>query len=158
MGQFNEATLVTKRSFQAVGIRWEGTFAEAAAGDIQAVHAEVKNRLHEIKHVPDPELLLGLSHHLAEGRFTHDAVLEVSRVEEVPEGMIAVTIPELTYAMYEHKRGQNIDASYKNIYAWIKEQGLELHKGPVTHFEQYPMSNTLYMEEPAFTIMIPVQA
>jgi Bacterial transcription activator, effector binding domain. len=108
MDQLYEATLVSRPSFEAVGIRWEGTFEEAGA-------------------------------------------------EEIPEGMTSLAVPALTYARSEHRQGGNIDSSYTNIFAWIENQGYLLHKGNVTHFEQYPMAQDPYSKYPEFTIMISVE-
>lgn len=156
MEQKNEAMFMTKESFQAIGLKWEGTFAEAGAGGIRAVQKELHNRLKEIKHIVDPEKLLGLSYHVTEGGFTHYAVVEVERAEDIPDGMTMVTVPTLTYAKCEHKKGQNIETSYTNMYAWIENQGYMLHKGDLTHFEEYPMQQDPYNKDPEFVIMIPV--
>ncbi|MBB3072823.1 putative transcriptional regulator YdeE [Paenibacillus baekrokdamisoli] len=158
MEQRNELTIVTIESFHAVGLKWEGTFAEAGAGGIRVIQTELKNRLQEIQNVVHPDTLLGLSYHVQEGRFTHYAVVEVKRIEHMPEGMTSIVVPTLTYAKCEHKRGQNVDASYQNIYAWIENQGYQLHKGDVTHFEEYPMNHDPYIKDPEFTIMMPIEA
>ncbi|NIK71355.1 putative transcriptional regulator YdeE [Paenibacillus sp. BK720] len=79
-------------------------------------------------------------------------------MEQIPEGMTSVTVPALTYAKTEHKKGDNIDSSYTNIFAWIGKQGYPLHRGDVTHFELYPMAQDPYAKDPEFTIMIPVDS
>lgn len=156
MDQVFEAVLVSKPSFLAVGIRWEGTFAEAGEGGIRAVQTEVIRRLSEIRHVVDSETLLGLSYHHEGDSFIHYAALEVEQVEDIPEGMTSVTVPALTYAKTEHKKGDNIDSSYTNIFAWIEKKGYPLHNGDVTHFERYRVAQDPYAKDPEFTIMIPV--
>ncbi|MFD0715694.1 GyrI-like domain-containing protein [Paenibacillus sp. GCM10027626] len=157
MEQKNEAVLVTKEAFKAVGFKWAGTFAEAGAGGIRAVQANMQNRLKEIKHVLHPETLLGLSNHNIEDGFTHYAVVEVSNIEDIPDGMTTISLPTLTYAKCDHQKGQNIETSYHNISAWIEEQGYKLHKGDVTHFEEYPMHQDPYSNDPEFVIMIPIE-
>ncbi|MFD2044688.1 GyrI-like domain-containing protein [Ornithinibacillus salinisoli] len=158
--QKNEATLVSKEAFHAIGLKWEGTFAEAGAGSIKAVHQEFQERLKEIPHVIHPETMLGLSYHAVSGSegFTHYAVVEVEKVEVVPPGMESVSVPTLTYAACEHHTHQSIDQSYNNIYRWIKEQGYKDYApSNLTHFEKYPMSQDPYTENPEFVIMIPVE-
>ncbi|MFD0677782.1 MULTISPECIES: GyrI-like domain-containing protein [unclassified Paenibacillus] len=155
--QRNESTIITKESFQAVGLKWEGTFAEAGAGGIRAVHTEIKRRLQEIRDVLYPDILLGLSYHINEGGFTHYSVMEVESAEHIPDGMVSITVPTLTYAKCEHKKDQNIDLSYKNMYAWIASQGYQLHKGEVTHYEEYPIHQDPYVKDPEFIIMIPIE-
>lgn len=157
MEQKNESILVTKESFNAVGLKWVGTFAEAGAGGIRVVLAEMQERLKEIKHVSNPDQLLGLSYHNIKGGFTHYAVVKVDRVEDIPTGMTMVELPALTYAKCDHQKGQHIDTSYNNIYAWIKNQGYNIHTGDVDHFEIYPMDQDPYTKDPEFVIMIPVE-
>lgn len=135
-----------------------GTFAEAGAGGIRVMHAEMQNRLKEIRHVIRPDTLLGLSFHNIEGGFTHYAAVEVDKVEDIPDGMIRIALPARTYAKYEHKKGQDLDASYNTIYAWIESRGYKLHEGGLTHFEEYPMRQDPYSQDPEFVIMIPVEA
>jgi len=158
--QRNEAAVTRKPAFQAVGLKWEGTFAEAGAGGIRAVQRTLQERLAEIPHAIHADTLLGLSYHAAPGGdgFIHYAVVEVERIEEVPEGMVTISVPALTYAACSHRKGQSIDQSYNNIYAWIAEQGYSEYKPDhLTHFEQYPMSQDPYTDDPEFMIMIPVQ-
>lgn len=156
MEQKNESVLVTKQSFLAVGLKWEGTFAEAGAGGIRIVQTELQNRLDEIKHVIDSATLLGLSYHTTESGFTHYAVVMVDRFEDLPDGMVAITVPTLSYAKCEHKKEQNIETSYNNIYAWIEQEGYKLHNGDLTHFEKYPMKQDPFSSQPEFIIMIPI--
>ncbi|KOP66949.1 transcriptional regulator [Bacillus sp. FJAT-18019] len=158
--QRNEAALTSKEAFQAMGLKWEGTFAEAGAGGIRAVHRTLQGRLSEIPHALHTDTLLGLSYHAAPGGdgFIHYAVVEVERIDEVPDGMITISVPALTYATCAHRKEQSIDQSYNNIYAWIKEQGYsEYNPDHLTHFEKYPMSQDPYSDDPEFVIMIPVQ-
>lgn len=157
MEQVNESKLVTKESFHAVGLQWEGTFAEARAGGIRVIHTEMQRRLQEIKNVLHPHTLLGLSYHNTGDGFIHYAVVEVDNIEDIPEGMISITLPTLTYAKCEHTKGQNIDTSYNNIYAWIENQGYKLLKEDITHFEKYPMDQDPYSKDPEFVIMIPIE-
>lgn len=157
--QKNKAVLVSKEAFQAVGLKWEGTFEEAAAGGIRLIHEEMHQRLKEIRHVVNGDTLLGLSYHADSDNtgFIHYAVVEVEKVEDVPEGMTSIFVPSLTYAKCEHRKGQSIEKSYNNIYEWIKAQELvENHVGNLTHFERYPMNQDPYDNDPEFTIMIPV--
>lgn len=157
MEQLNESVVVTKDAFSAVGLKWTGTFAEAGAGGIRVVQTNMQNRLQEIKHVLNPDTLLGLSIHNFEGGFTHYAVVEVGEINDVPDGMTTITVPSLTYAKCEHQRGQSIELSYNNIFAWIEKQDYELHKDDITHFEKYSMIHDPYSTDPEFVIMVPVK-
>jgi predicted transcriptional regulator YdeE len=156
MEQTTETAVVAIPAFRAVGLKWEGTFDQAAAGGIRAIQKQMKERLGEIAHVLHPEQLLGLSYHVQPGGFTHYSVVEVATVEDVPEGMVEVTVPALTYAVYEHRKGQNIEGSYRNLYAWIAAQGKKARTDDVTHVEQYAMEQDPETSDPEFTILIPL--
>ncbi len=157
--QKNSVTLATEGSFQAVGLKWEGTFEAAFAGEIRDVHNKIHDRLNEIQFVENPDVLLGLSYHATQSgsSFTYYSVVKASQVEDVPSGMIKISVPELTYAKCEHAKGQSIEQSFNNIYDWIKAEGYkENHVGDLTHFEKYPMAQNPYDQNPEFTIMIPI--
>ncbi len=160
--QIAEARLIKRPAFQAVGIRWEGTFAEADAGGIRILQEQFKKRLSEIQGAVQTDVLLGLSYHAfpaAEG-FVHYAAVKLGEQdsETLPEGMTGITVPELDYACCFHRKGQSIDLSYKNLYAWIGEQGMkEAAPEGLTHYEEYPMSQDPYDRDPEFAILIPVE-
>ncbi|MBW8349311.1 effector binding domain-containing protein [Bacillus sp. IITD106] len=157
--QKNDAALISKDSFHAIGLKWEGTFAEAGEGGIRKIQTELKERLNEIPHIVSPDILLGLSYHATPDSdgFTHYAAVEVERVEDIPFGMVSIYVPTLSYATCEHLKGQNIKQSYNNIYSWISSEGLkENNVDHLTHFEKYPMNQDPYSTDPEFTILIPV--
>ncbi len=160
MEQTNETIVVKKEGYRAIGLKWEGTFAEAGAGGIRRIHEKLRARLREI---PEPVTLAhfyGLSYHANPGNagFVHYAVVETTDdTGYVPGGMVAVEVPTLSYAKCEHARGQSIDKSYRNIYEWIEQQGYSVSRGELTHCELYSLSRDSYDPDPEFTIMIPVE-
>ncbi|USB32973.1 GyrI-like domain-containing protein [Paenibacillus sp. YPG26] len=156
MIQSHEVTIVERPALQAVGIRWEGTFAEAGAGSIRKVIGEMQERQQEIQHVSNAAILLGLSYQVTEEGFTHYSVLQVSAVQEVPEGMVSLSVPALSYARLEHRKGQSIDKSYERIFAWIEEQGYKKAPGDLTHCEEYPIGQDPNTDAPEFNILIPI--
>ncbi|MFC5450337.1 GyrI-like domain-containing protein [Paenibacillus aestuarii] len=158
MAQKDEITLITKPIFQAIGLRWEGTFAEANAGGIREVHRALQKRLPEIQQPVDQQHFYGLSYHAyPEGTgFTHYAVVEMDNSAPTPPGMLRIHVPALTYAKLEHRKGQSIQQSYTYAYAWMKEEHLAPDPGELTHFEVYPMQQNPFEQDPVFTILIPV--
>lgn len=142
--------------FEAVGLKWEGTFAGAEAGEIRDLQRELKGRLGEIARLSRPETLLGLSSHVLKEGFMHYAAVEVPPGSVVPVDMVRIEVPSLTCAKYEHRKGQSIGLSYSSLYAWIEEQGYRPALGEFTHIELYPMEQDVYDPDPAFTILIPI--
>ncbi|WP_405154390.1 GyrI-like domain-containing protein [Paenibacillus sp. FSL K6-0108] len=150
--------LVRKEAATVIGLKWEGTFAEAGAGGIRVVQTEFKRRLHEISDVLHPQELLGLSFHMTDTGFIHYVAVEVGErgAEAIPTGMVKVDVPACDYAKCSHVKGQLVEVSYNRIYAWIEDQGHTVADGPLTHYEVYPMDQDPYDPEPEFTIFIPV--
>ena len=89
------AELIRKEAATMIGLKWEGTFAEAGAGGIRKVQTEFKRRLHEIQNVIHPEELLGLSYHVTDTGFVHYVAVRVGNTAtpSVPEGMIQLEVP-----------------------------------------------------------------
>ncbi len=157
--QENPSSITEKASFTAVGLRWEGSFAEAGAGSIRAMHERFLTQYETIPNrVPSP-YFYGLSYHASPDAagFVHYAVAEVSAITDIPEGMLKLEVPALTYARCDHFKGQSIDRSYQNIGRWIEEQGYRLADTELTHFELYPLNQDPYSSDPEFTIMMPVE-
>jgi predicted transcriptional regulator YdeE len=151
--------IVTKEAFQAIGLKWEGTFAEAGAGAIKEIIHQVHGRLKEIDKQVNPDILLGLSNHAdpKSDRFTHYSVVEVEAGTKVPEGLIQFSLPTLKYVKTYHPKGESVQDSYTKIYNWIKENGYTLAQADITHFEEYPMKQDAFESDPEFGIMIPIK-
>ncbi|MGR6546489.1 GyrI-like domain-containing protein [Paenibacillus tundrae] len=150
--------LVHKEASVVVGTKWEGTFGEAGAGGIRVVQSEFKRRLGEIQHVLYPDELLGLSYHMTGTGFTHYVGVEVdpSATREIPEGMERIEVASSHYAKRNHRKGQNIEASYNELYVGIEASEYQLAGGALTHYEVYPMTQKTDESDPEFTIFIPV--
>jgi len=150
--------VIARPAFAAVGMRWEGTFAEAGAGGIRAVQRNLASRLAEIEGRTDDGILLGLSYHASPdaSSFVHYAAVRVDGRGATPDGMARVDVPALTYAATAHRKGQSIDATYRNLYRWIEQQGLSVLEGSLTHCEEYPLAQDPDDPDPEFAIWIPV--
>ena len=155
-GAEGEIVIYELPGFEAVGLKWEGTFAGAEAGEIRDLQNELKKRLGEIPKRVNPDTLLGLSSHVVKDGFLHYTAVEVPEGAVVPGDMVRIQVPSLTCAKYEHKKGESIGLSYSNLYAWIEKQGYRAAGGEFTHIELYPMSQDAHDPAPAFTILIPI--
>ncbi|KQO18162.1 GyrI-like domain-containing protein [Paenibacillus sp. Leaf72] len=156
MNVLKEVVLTEREAFHVVGLQWEGTFAEAAAGGIKEIQKQFQQRVTEINHVRERNKLLGLSFHTTSTGFTHYAAVQAEAVGCVPEGMYSLSIPSLTYATYDHQANENIEASYEYVYNWIRQNGHRPLSDGLTHLEFYPMSRDPYAPNPEFTILIPL--
>lgn len=152
-----EGKIIKKPAFTAVGLKWSGTFAQAGAGEIKKVIEQMGQRQHEVEQIVNPDILLAISNVDRPDGFTIFIASEVSAVGTVPPGMAVIQIPEKTYATCQHRKGQNINDTYNNIFEWISSQGHELDKEHLTHLEEYPAEADPYSTDPEFTIMIPIR-
>ncbi len=69
--------ILTLPAYRAVGLKWEGTFAEIVP-DLKNVIQQSEARADELEYKVNPRVQLGLSYHVVENGFAHYAVHEVS--------------------------------------------------------------------------------
>jgi AraC family transcriptional regulator len=82
---------------------------------------------------------------------------EVKSTEEIPAGMVALTIPAGTYAVFTHKgKIQKIDMTMKYIYgSWLPKSGKKLREAP--ELEIYDQRFKHDSDDSELDIYIPIQ-
>lgn len=110
--------IITLPGFRAVGLKWEGTFSEIVP-NLKNVIQQAKDRRDELENKVNPAVQLGLSYHVIENGFAHYAVYEVSEEQEIPEGMIEIRVPEWTYVMTAHRKGEDVEKTYTDLHHWL---------------------------------------
>ena len=150
--------LVKKDCFLAVGLSWEGTFAEADAGGIREVLKELHQRVNEIDYPTTSDEIIGLSYRTSsEGeRFRHYSLIEVEKVVNIPDRMVAVQVPAMNLVKATHHKGEDVATSYQKVYQWIEQQGYTAANVEYTHMEIYPLDRSTYESTPEFTMLIPI--
>jgi AraC family transcriptional regulator len=92
------------------------------------------------------------------GEFEYIASVEVSRLDEVPKGMVGRTIPQQKYAVFAHKgKTDRIKETYKYIYGtWQPKSNCELVKAPDFEYydERFDANN---QEDSEMDIYIPIK-
>ncbi len=151
-----EAKLVNKEAFKAVGVKWTGTFEQAARGEIKNFHHEFLNRRNEVKHAVDAENIIGLSYHITEHGFTYYLALEVEDRQSIPDGMELITVPAHTFASLDYK-GSAVHEAYTSLYTWVKQNEYTLKQGELEHLEEYPGSFDPLTDVPELKIHIPIR-
>ena len=150
-----EIKIVNKEEFKAIGVKWIGTFEQAARGEIKGFHKEFLERRHDIKGAVNPENIFGLSYHINDNGFTYYLALEVEGTPAIPEDMELITVPAYAYASTEYK-GTEVHEAYTGLYAWIKQNGYALNKSELEHLEEYPGSFDPVTDVPKLKINIPI--
>lgn len=152
--------IVTKPAFRAIGLKWEGSYQEIP--NLKKVIQTSSERVGELEHAVDPAAQLGLSYHTRRDGFVHYSVYEVSEEQGIPEGMIEIRVPELTYLVVQHHKGEDIGQTYYTISTCIAENNYQLYKEPgVDYYDSLPLKFEKYpadrdLQDPHFEIMIPI--
>ncbi|QHE52799.1 GyrI-like domain-containing protein [Pontibacillus sp. HMF3514] len=156
----NDYKIVTIPEYRVIGMKWEGPYSEVQ--HLKEVIATVSDRLKELEYAVNPKLQLGLSYHLRKDGFVHYSGYEVTDDQVIPNGMIEFQVPEMTYLIAEHEKGQNIGQSYEDIYQWIQENGyVPFQEKEVEYYDKLPIKHEGYpvdreLEDPHFDILVPV--
>jgi len=158
-----EPKIVIKDEFKIVGMR---IFGENSNNEIKELWNKFMPRIGEIKHRIKEDLSQDISYGICypsddmseTGEFEYIASVEVSRLDEIPEGMVGRTIPRQKYAVFTHKGVvDRIKETYKYIYGtWQPKSGCELVKAP--DFEYYDERfDAEYQENSEMSIYIPIK-
>ncbi|MCM3572617.1 GyrI-like domain-containing protein [Mesobacillus subterraneus] len=145
-----------KEAFKAIGVKWVGTFEQAAKGEIKVFHKNFLNSKKQINNAVNPENIIGLSYHITENGFTYYLALEVEEGTAIPEGMEFISVPACTFATTEYK-GAAVHEAYTALYTWIKQNGYNLRQSDLEHLEEYPGSFDPVTDVPELKINIPIK-
>lgn len=128
-----EPNIVSKPTFTIVGMKYRG---KPKGDEIPALWRKFIPRIREIKYLTPSDESYGVMDNYDEktGQFDYVSAAEVSKVVDVPEGMMSWDIPANKYAVLEFKFSE-IQQAFQNIYRWIPESGNERAPGP--EFEYY---------------------
>ncbi|WP_277673580.1 GyrI-like domain-containing protein [Piscibacillus halophilus] len=153
--------IVTRPAYRAVGMKWEGTFQEVP--ELKKVIHQMRQRVDELEHAVNRDVLLGLSYHVVENGFAHYSVFEVTDDQKVLDGMVEIQVPEWTYMYTKHKKGENVVQTYNNLHQWLHDSEYQaLKEAGVTYYDPYlPIKHEYYPtdqdpDDPHFDILIPV--
>lgn len=151
--------IVTLPAYRAIGLKWEGSYEEVP--ELKKVIDRMSQRIDEVDAI-EPGIQLGLSYHLRPDGFVHYSGYEVGEDHPLPEGMVDINVPELTYLKVHHQKNQNIGSTYDKIYQWIKESNYEPYEETdKTYYDPLPIKHERYPEDrvfdnPHFDIFIPI--
>lgn len=153
--------LVDIAAYKAIGMKWEGAYSEVP--DLKNVIHSMSRRVKELEGITQPVVQLGLSYHVRPDGFLHYSVYEVDSEQEVPEEMVEINIPAMTYFKTHHKKGEEIGRTYHRIYQWLKESQYKPYRDPnVAYFDDLPIKHERYphdrdLKDPHFDILIPIE-
>lgn len=119
----------TVPAFHVVAIKVVGRHSELSHR-VPVAWLDLTKRLDQIPHKVDPTLFYGLfpeSDQLIDGEngvLTYWVGTAVSEVGALPEGMVALSLPEQRYVVATAKGPKEaISQSYMTLFGWLKETG-----------------------------------
>ncbi|MCD8511713.1 MAG: GyrI-like domain-containing protein [Bacillus sp. (in: Bacteria)] len=154
-------TIIRKPAYRAIGLKWDGPWSEI--NKLKETIQTLEDRVKELPHAVQPDMQLGLSYHTRPDGFCHYSVYEVTETQQIPDGMLEINIPELTYVVTKHQKGDNIGDTYGQLAFYLNKEGYTPYKEPgVTYFDSLPIKHERYpldrdKDDPHFEILIPIE-
>jgi len=158
-----EPKIVTKDEFKIVGMK---IFGDNPNTEIVELWNRFIPRIGEIKHRLNKDISKDISYGICypsedmneSGEFEYIASIEVSCLDEIPQGMVGRTIPRQKYAVFTHKgAAARIKETYKYIYGtWQPKSDCELVRAPDFEYydERFDADN---QEDSELDIYIPIK-
>ena len=153
-----KAKINTKDTFKVIGLKYYG---ENQNKEITKLWDDFLPKMDSIKNRINLSTCYGICYpeeDHTKKNFEYIAAVEVSDIDDIPEGMVGRTIPKQTYAVFTHKGSlDNLTETYQAIYAiWQPKSGRELIKAPDFEFydERFHADNP---EKSALDLYIPIQ-
>ncbi|MBD1383110.1 GyrI-like domain-containing protein [Metabacillus arenae] len=147
-------------AYRGIGLKWDGPYTEIST--LKKLINSMSSRVGELDYAINSEVQLGLSYHLRPDGFVLYSVYEVGEEQQVPDGMVEINVPEMSYLITHHKKGQDIGQTYKNIFQWLKESEYAPCLEPdVEYYDDLPIKHERYpndrdLNDPHFDILIPI--
>ncbi|OBY80989.1 hypothetical protein BBG47_03945 [Paenibacillus sp. KS1] len=155
-----EAILVDKGSMMAVGVSLQAILPiEREERNIPKLHDAFESRISEIEHRMNNDSI-GIfidppNYDYRTDPFTWMAAVEVSSLENIPEGMSSITLPASTYVRAAYQ-GQPHEAYqvYDFLYNWIEQSTYELADSYGIEIRR--VSVAAYQGEEVIELMLPI--
>ncbi|WP_243299721.1 GyrI-like domain-containing protein [Bacillus litorisediminis] len=151
-----EISVVTRSAFKGIGVKWSGTYEQAAKGEIRTVHQKFRNELDQIKNRVNPNIITGLSYHNDANSFTYYLVAEAENLDFIPEGMETISVPSYTFVTSSYE-GEQVHEAYTQLHQWIEQNGYILDQDELHYLEEYPVDYNPLTDHPHLKIHIPVK-
>ncbi|MGO4372035.1 GyrI-like domain-containing protein [Paenibacillus sp. 2TAB19] len=145
-------SIISKPALNLVGISYSGPYSQFPDEAIR-LQTEFLARKHELYGASKSPVLYS-PYYGNEVFVTYWACYEVSHMEELPPGMVQITIPAMRYAMAgcSNKR---IGEGYEQLNTWMNEMRLEKHNHAVA-LELFYIDEHHVEEEPV-ELLIPLK-
>ncbi|MDF2680064.1 MAG: hypothetical protein K0R47_1254 [Brevibacillus sp.] len=144
-----------------IGLSFSGSF-QALVAEMPKLWATFLQRQSEIPLVVQPLIRYDISNeNRSYQMYTEYITVEVERFEQIPVGMVGLTLPEKTYARFTHSGPiDQVQKTYLKAFEWLKEQGYRVDEEALRmerYDERYvPAEHESSRTENAYEIYIPL--
>ena len=151
-----EPKFVKLPAFTVIGLRYYGKNENQEIKELWDTANRHLNEIHNVSKDAAYGLCIGPVDPVV-GEFEYIAGLEVSKVENVPEGMVVREVPAQKYAIFTHVGSlDKLRDTYNFIYqTWLPQSGYELTGGP--DFELYDEDFKDFAPDSRFYIYVPIK-
>ena len=143
-------------AFTVVGMCYHGNNAH---GEISKMWGEFNQRASSIKNIVDGPAygVCRMVPGLAPDEFEYVACFAVSKVEDLPQGMVVREMPALHYAVFPHRgAADTLGQTYNDIYQkYLPEAGLKPFEAGLD-MEVYTNEFKFFAPDSVFYIYVPV--
>jgi len=149
-----EPKIVEKAGFTVVGMKYRG---KNENNEIPQMWQAFGPRVGEIKNMVDDHVAYGISANMDEstGEFDYVAGFEVSRAEDVPEGMVRFDVPGGQYAVFTTTLPKIGETFHNAYHTWLPQSGYRPTGGP--EFELYDEDFDPQDPNSKFDLYIPIK-
>ncbi|MET3700134.1 predicted transcriptional regulator YdeE [Bacillus oleivorans] len=151
-----EIKVEPRNAFNGIGVKWSGTYEQAAKGEIRTIQQEFRNRIDQIKNLVNPNIITGLSYHNDANGFTYYLIAEAESLDFIPEGMEGISVPSYTFVTSSYQ-GEQVHEAYSYLHRWIEQNGFTLNQDELFYLEEYPVKYNPLTDPPRLKIHIPVK-
>lgn len=146
-----EGKIKERKGFTAIGLEY---FGKNEQGEIPALWGVFNQRANEVKSIPGTNYYGVCSEMDQQGNFSYVCCVEVDSVDEIPQGMKSVVVPEGRYIVFTFEDElSKLGEFYAKIYSeGLAESGVE--RCGAIDFEEY---DERFMKTGAFDIWIPIR-
>jgi AraC family transcriptional regulator len=151
-----EPKIVSKPAFMVVGMKYVGKNEHQ---EIKQLWACFNPRVQEIKNIVwgDACGVCSMVEGLEDGAFEYVAGFEVTQIDDLPNEMVALMVPQQTYAVFEHRGSlESLRNTYEYIHqVWLPQSGHRIANAP--ELEVYDDKFKDFSPDSVFYIYIPVE-
>ncbi len=129
-----EPKIVTKPAFKVVGMKYRG---KSGGDEIKELWGAFMGRMHEIKYAVGDMVSYGVSTDFDYETkvFDYIACIAVELIEEVPQGMVSLDIPQGTFAVFTTTLPTMMESYDHAYHTWLPQSGYAKSEQP--DYEEY---------------------